>query len=81
LGKKIDVVKYVEDNRLRFARLRAFPEKRVRGNRRPRSAEDVLLFERMIRARRENWLRAGIVEILGPRRIRINLPKPGQPVF
>lgn len=81
MGKKIDVVKYVQVNRLRFGRLRTFPEKPVRGSRRPRTPEDVLLFERMIRARRENWLKAGIVEILGPRRIRINLPKPGQPVF
>ena len=75
MGEKVDLRKYIEENRLRFARLRTFPEKRVRGSRRPRTAEDVLLFQRMIRNQREVWIRSGILEIVGPMRFRFHLPK------
>jgi hypothetical protein len=75
VGKVVDLAKYIQENRLRLARLRTFPEKRVRGNRRPRKPEDVLLFQHMIRNQREVWIRAGILEIVGPMRFRFRLPK------
>lgn len=75
MGEKVDLRKYIEENRLRLARLRTFPEKRVRGNRRPRKPEDALLFQHMIRNQREAWIRSGILEIVGPMRFRFHLPK------
>ena len=75
MREKVDILKYIEENRLRLARLRTFPEKRVRGSRRPRTAEDVLLFQHMIRNRRENLIRSGILEIVGPMQYRFHLSK------
>lgn len=75
MGEKVDILKYIEENRLRLARLRTFPEKRVRGNRRPRKPEDVLLFQHMIRNQRDAWIRAGVLEIVGPMRFRFRLPR------
>ncbi|WP_305045218.1 hypothetical protein [Geoalkalibacter sp.] len=70
--KRIILEDYLRDNRAPFARARLSRDAGRRAMTRPRSAEERELLLRLDRARLRRWLREGRLEILGPRKFRLN---------
>ncbi len=72
---RVDVRKYIEENRVRFSRGRQLPRRHERIRRRPRTQESYAILSSIVSNRWRLWLERGWIEILGPRRYRINLPE------
>ncbi len=76
MADRIDVRKYIEENRVRFSYGRRLPTRREHIRRRPRTPDSYATLSAMVRNRWQSWLEQGRIEVLGPRHYRIHLRPP-----
>ncbi len=71
--RRINYNDYLRENKAKYTitRLRLKGRRGARRRRRDEKEREILL--KMDRARRERWIKEGRLEILGPRRYRLNL--------
>jgi hypothetical protein len=77
---RIDLRKYLQENRVRVTYGRRIPPRRERIRRRPRTPDSYATLAAIMRDRWRLWLEQGRIEVLGPRHYRIHLSAPrGEP--
>ena len=70
--KRVILDDYLRENRGAYTRMRLNLEHGGKPLRRSRSVEEREILLRLDLARRERWLKEGRLEVLGPRRFRLN---------
>ncbi|MDO3377754.1 hypothetical protein [Geoalkalibacter halelectricus] len=70
--KRINFNDYVHENQSAFTRARLTRDCGRQPMARPRSREECAILLRLDRARRRQWLEQGKLEVLGPRKFRLN---------
>jgi hypothetical protein len=73
---RVDLRKYLEENRVRVTYGRRIPPRRERIRRRPRTPDSYATLSAIMRDRWQLWVEQGRIEILGPRHYRIHLSPP-----